>query len=119
MGLVPDQARDQITRKAAPQLLMEESCPDFGYFEMGRATGAIEEMEIVGKDAGLERFALKFDQRFHGVIDSSQQGTLIEHHDATVPETVDCSADTGIDFIGMIDMDHHDRYQPASGQNFD
>ena len=87
-----------------------------GDFEVGGAADAVELVEVVRRDADVDEPLAQVALGVDRVVDAAQQHGLVEQHDAGAAEAVDGGGDLGVEFAGVVGVQHHDGRQPRAGE---
>ncbi len=107
-GLFTDQTRDEIARKSGAQGLQEPGRAGLADREMGGARDAVEHMEVIGEDAGLEQALTQVRERARIVVDAGQQDRLVQERHAGLAQSPAGPRDRLVDLAGMIHVQDHD-----------
>ena len=78
---------------------------------MGRALYPVQQVQVVRLNASAEQGFAEFCQRGWRVIYPPEQYRLIQQPDSMPGQILTGTRDFGIDFAGVVDMQHHDFLQ--------
>ena len=99
-------------------MLDQSQCLAVAYFEVRRTLHAIQLMQVVRQHAGGKQALREVDQGIGIVIDSLEQHGLVEQGDAGLTQTRASLVHVGIQFLGVIGMQHHHLLQRQRIQPF-
>ncbi len=80
---------------------------------MCRSSDTIELVQVVGHYPHIHQPLAQLNQPVDRVIHSSQQDGLIQHGDSCIEQPAHGPVYGGVEFGGMVGMDHHDGRQSA------